>query len=157
MALDPVEVWNGPLRTPGGRPLHRAVVPIEAVAPLNPLLRDSAGEVLSRVTPDTNTDGIWRASLIPTSQFARVDAYYTADERSVGGQLWAFRVPDSGGPYRLAELLIETPPTGEDPNAQHPDYAVWFSGHGPPPDFLEGAKPGDLYVDDDTDTVYQLR
>ena len=155
MALAPVEVWHGPLVTPGGRPLHRAAIPIVAVAPMNPLLVDGHGEVLSKVTPDTNTDGIWRVSLLPTSSFARRDAYYTADERSYGGQLWLFRVPDDGGPYRLSDLLVEAPPIGDDPT--HPDYVRWFSGVGPPPDFIEGAQPGDMYVDDTAGAVYQLR
>ena len=139
---EPVEVWHGPLRTPGGRPLHRAVVPVEAVAPSNPLLINGYGEVLSRATPDTNTDGIWRTRLIPSSAYARLDAYYTADERRYGGPLWLFRVPDTGGPYRLADLLLDEPPVGEAPDGsgggaiasyvhrQDTASGTWVANHG---------------------------
>lgn len=115
MAPEPVEVWHGPLMTPSGRPLRRAAVPITAVAPLNPLLKHGDGEVLSRATPDTNLDGIWRVRLFPTSAFQRTDAFYVADETKWGGERWEFTVPDGGGPYRLEDLLLFSPPAGDGP------------------------------------------
>lgn len=32
----------------------------------------------------------------------------------------------------------------------------WFSGDGPPPQFIAGARPGDMYVDELNGTLYQL-
>jgi hypothetical protein len=40
-------------------------------------------------------------------------------------------------------------PTGNDP-------VKWFSGDGPPPNFIPGARPGDMYVDEASGGLYQL-
>jgi hypothetical protein len=32
----------------------------------------------------------------------------------------------------------------------------WFAGHGPPPDYIHGSKPGDGYLDIDSGTRYEL-
>jgi hypothetical protein len=113
VGLPLVTVTNGPLIDPQGRPFHRAPVTITAIVPSNPFLLNGSGSVLGRTVTDTETDGVWRATLIPTSQYGRADAYYLADETQVGGTAWPFRVPDSGGPYRLEELLIAELPKGD--------------------------------------------
>ena len=151
--VDPTEVYNGPLRNASGRPLHRVPIPVAAVVPLNPFLRDGRGSVISRTVADTDRDGIWRTQLVPSSFFERADAYYVADERKAGGELVMFTVPNSGGPYRVRDLLIQAPPTGGEAIVE---YTRWWSGLGPPPEVIIGAKPGDIYVEDRTGTIYQL-
>lgn len=32
----------------------------------------------------------------------------------------------------------------------------WFSGDGAPPDFIPGARPGDMYIDESGGGLYQL-
>lgn len=186
-ALPLVTVTNGPLVDPRGQPYHRVPIVITAVVPLNPFLLNGAGSVLGRTVTDTETDGVWRASLIPTSAYDRLDAYYLVDETQAGGTRWPFRVPDSGGPYRLEELLIAELPKGDGYGAVNTFSALsdvnpagreggdlvavgsdgrlgfyrptevippptYWHGHGPPPDVIPGAAPGDVYIDDDADT-----
>jgi hypothetical protein len=45
-----------------------------------------------------------------------------------------------------------------DPEDYDPDgYAQWFGGEGPPPAFIPGAKPGDMYLNETTGELFQLR
>jgi hypothetical protein len=45
------------------------------------------------------------------------------------------------------------------PGSYNPSGTVpvqWFAGDGPPPNFIPGARPGDMYVDQPIGRLYQL-
>lgn len=43
----------------------------------------------------------------------------------------------------------------EGPMGRPGDFVDWFTGHGPP-GLIIGAAAGDMYIDEDTGTLYQL-
>jgi hypothetical protein len=103
------EVHNA-LVAPDGRALQNVPVRITLIAPHNPFLVNGIGEVLSVVTVDTGTSGIWSAELLANSEYEQEQTYYLVDETCApGGQKWAIRMPD-GGSYELRDLLVYIPP-----------------------------------------------
>lgn len=98
------------LTAPDGRALQKVSVGIALIAPANPFLLNGIGEVLTRVTVDTGTSGIWSAELIANTEYEQANTYYLVDETCApGGRKWAIRMPD-GGSYELRDLLIYVPP-----------------------------------------------
>lgn len=59
-------------------------------------------------------------------------------------------IPDSN------VAVVGIPDNGEGSSNPNP-LVDWFSGDGPPPDSLIGSGPGDMYVDNLSGTLYQLR
>lgn len=104
----------GILTDPSGRPMQRQTVRVGRQPVGNPF--DTAGGAVIQVGAyDTDTDGRWEANLIPSSQYEDAGQYYLADARDgmrIGDAQWTFRVPDTGGPFNIRDLLVTVPPAG---------------------------------------------
>lgn len=108
-----VQVY-GILTDPTGRPLQRQRVAINSVTPGNPFTL--AGGAVARVAVvDTDTDGRWDANLVPSSGYEQAGQHYTVDWRDTVRQadaLFAFTVPDTGGPTNFRDHLVTLLPPG---------------------------------------------
>ena len=103
----PVGEITNTLTDPGGTPLRGLPVGISLITPLNPFLLNGSGEVLSRITVDTDNTGTWVADLVASSLLDSATAYYLVDETCApGGQRWAITVPDGPGPFLLRDVLV---------------------------------------------------
>lgn len=123
--MSTVEVTNT-LTDASGRPLRDVDVFIRLIAPLNPYLLNGSGEVLSRVTVNTDDNGVWAAQLTPNDQFEQTNTYYVVDESCApGGLLWPVSVPDGPGPYQLRDILIPLPPD-TNPGGPVQIKGIWF-------------------------------
>ena len=113
------------LTTPEGRPLQRQTVRISLRAPGNPFT-DLESEVFQAHAEDTDGTGRWEANLIPTDEYEHAGAYYHVDERDglrIPDGQWDFRVPATGGPYWVRDLLI-IPPSPGTPFPPVPPHAL---------------------------------
>lgn len=106
----------GILTGPTGRPLQRQRVTIRSVTPGNPFTLVLSSAVATVATVDTDGDGRWETDLIPSSEYERDGQYYEADwRRSIRDvdSIFAFTVPDTGGPYNFRDHLVNPLPPGE--------------------------------------------
>jgi hypothetical protein len=76
-------------------------------------------------------------------QFVGVDLSQVAPADGSGGIGWEVGPMGPQGPPG---------PQGQDGDAS----TAWLTGDGPPPDYISGARPGDLYVDNLTGIYYKL-
>lgn len=74
----------------------------------------------------------------------------TVDPPEVPGITIAPPNPDVG-----TLVPTEGPQGPEGPQGRPGEIVDWFTGHGPP-GLIIGAGPGDMYIDEDTGTLYQL-
>lgn len=102
------------LTNPSGRPLQNQTARITLRAPGNPFT-ELGSEVFQRFAVDTNTTGRWEADLIPNDQYEQAGTWYHVDQRDgldFPDAEHDFRVPSTGGPYWLRDLLITPPDPG---------------------------------------------
>lgn len=91
------------------------------------------------------------ADLVQNNYDSRVDwVRITAQRRTAGGTL-------PGGAWFVARYLPTLDPEPpQDPDAPYLREPGLWVGHGPPPAYDFGARPGDEYLDLSTGTVYHL-
>ncbi|MGH6657598.1 MAG: hypothetical protein ACRDVE_20625 [Actinocrinis sp.] len=114
--------------SPGGPHADRAVF-ITLLTP-GGIGYTETGDIVGDYTGRTDETGLWSLDLVPTNQITPANSSYQVTEESVAS---VFTVPDSGGPYNLAQLLVTDPPTPAAPGITGVQVAVG--------DVVEGVRP----------------
>lgn len=116
-----IVVTNDPIN-PGQEPFAHGQVHIELVTGAPGGAGYTATQsIIGRYTTETDAQGNWSATLLPTNSITPANTHYRVTE---GFAVSLIIVPDSGGPYTLSSLLVTPPPTPSAPGITGVQVAV---------------------------------